>query len=263
MTTVLVLATVLLGAEGGMPAAGQDLKQPAIAASVEPVVVDYGISPVSHEKQSNDGGLIKPVGFDPAKVENLAPVVRASAYAGSGHVSLLQESSPSDAVVSPPIPEVPTAKPMKMEHSSASMNSLGESYSVHDDYTIQPSCDSTCDDGCCSAAHGCQLCNGDTCGCGSGHGHGGVYARHCLPSPWHAPGNMVPHIPYDAVPKTYYYFRPYQMFMIPDQQAQAASWVENRALPYSNQVFDKVYAELEDELNPPGEVVRPATRLVP
>ncbi|PQO42144.1 hypothetical protein [Blastopirellula marina] len=263
MTTVLVIATVLLGAEGGTPAAGLDLKQPSIAATAHPVVVDYGLSPVSHEDQDNDRGLIKPVGFDPARAENFAPVIRASAYSGSEHVSLLQDSSPSDTVVAPPIPEVPSAKPIKMAPSSPPMKSLGESYSVDDDYTIRPSCDSTCDDGRCSTAHGCQLCSEDTCGCGSGHGHGGFYARHCLPSPWHAPGNMVPHIPYDAVPKTYYYFRPYQMFMIPDQQAQAASWVKNRSLPYSNQVFDKVYAELEDELNPSGEFVRPATRLVP
>lgn len=267
MTTVLVLATVLLGAEGGTPAAGLELKQPAIAATAQPVVVGYGISPVSHEDQANVGGLIKPVGFDPAKAEKLAPVIRASAYSGSAEFSLLQESSPSDTVVPPPIPAVPSAKPMKGTPSPAVSSrptqSLGESYSVHDDYTIESSCTATCENNCCSSAHGCQLCGGNAGGCGSGHGHGGFYARHCLPSPWHAPGNMVPHIPYDAAPKTYYYFRPYQMFMIPDQQAQAAGWVENRALPYSNQVFDKVYAELEDELNPRGEVVRPATRLVP
>lgn len=53
------------------------------------------------------------------------------------------------------------------------------------------------------------------------------------------------------------------MFMIPDPQAQASSWVENRALPYSNQVSDKVYAELEEKLNPRGEIVRPATPLFP
>ena len=66
---------------------------------------------------------------------------------------------------------------------------------------------------------------------------------------------MAPHTLYDAYPKTYYYFRPYNMLMIPNQQAQAAAWVSNPHLPYSNEVFQKVYAELEPVLNAPGEVV--------
>ena len=72
---------------------------------------------------------------------------------------------------------------------------------------------------------------------------------------------MLPHIPYTAYPKTYYYFRPYNMLHIPQQQERALAWVENPALPYSNKVFDKVYAELEPLLNAPSEEVAPGQPL--
>ncbi len=264
MTTVFVIAAVLLGAEGGKPAPDLKLKQPeTVVEQALPVAKDFEASSVSLKKRSQEGGLIKPVEYRPSEQSGLAPVVRASSFTSIRQPSTPSDASPSDIVVPPPVPSMPShnpsdAKPLLGDDMPQS-TVLSESYSIHDDYQVTSG--SCCEDASiCQAAHGCNLCGG----CNTwGHGHGGFYARHCLPSPWHAPGNMVPHIPYEALPKTYYYFRPYQMFMIPDQQAQAASWVENPALPYSNNVFEKVYAELEPELNPQGEVVVPVVPVAP
>ena len=67
-----------------------------------------------------------------------------------------------------------------------------------------------------------------------------------LPSPWHSPGNMTQHIPYVAEPKNYYYFRPYNWFHIPDQQAEAAIYGTDPRNPYDNRVvFDDLYEGLE------------------
>ena len=60
---------------------------------------------------------------------------------------------------------------------------------------------------------------------------------------------MSQHFPYEAYPKTYYYFRPYNMLHIPNQQAHAVSNGADPQMPYSNAVFADVYAELEAELD--------------
>ncbi|QDU76568.1 hypothetical protein Pan97_36200 [Bremerella volcania] len=265
MTTVFVIAAVLLGAESGKPAPVVKLKQPVVAEQTEPVVVILGVMPASQLSQQTGGGLIKPVGYEPNRRVVRKPI-QVATVTNKGTFSLLQDISPSDSVAPQAMPSPP--KPIQLQSMNQSV--ISSSYSAHEDYTTGGcGCDTSCDSGCsscnsgcsscgCQKAHGCNLgchggCHGGCNGCG--YGHGGFYARHCLPSPWHAPGNMTPHIPYVAYPKTYYYFRPYNMLHIPDQQARAAAWVENPALPYSNGVFDKVYAELEPILNAPGEEI--------
>lgn len=249
MTTIVVIAAVLFAAEGGTPAPALKLNPTDTTPQALPVVVDQKVARVA-----NEGGLIKPVEYRPSEPKDLAPVVRASSFI-SVRQSSSADASPSDSIVPPPVPAAAAFDSPTSAQDTSHFTGLSESYSVHDDYQV--GCDTCGGNECsCQSAHGCNLCGGCS-SCGYGHGHGGFYAHHCLPSPWHAPGNMVPHIPYEALPKTYYYFRPYQMFMIPDQQAQAAGWVENPALPYSNNVFEKVYAELESELNPQGEEVDP------
>ncbi len=258
MTTVFVIAAVLLGAEGGPAAPVVKLKQPVVAQQAQPVAVVLGEMPASQQNQETSGGLIKPVGYEPSRtIVNKS--VKVAAVGSKGGFSLMQDVSPSDSVSPQAMPTPP--KPIQLQSTGESP--ISEDYSVTEDFTVA-SCgaDTSCDGGCdscgCQSAHGCNLgchggCHGGCYGCG--HGHGGFYARHCLPSPWHAPGNMTPHIPYVAYPKTYYYFRPYNMLHIPDQQARAAAWVENPALPYSNGIFDKVYAELEPVLNAAGEEI--------
>lgn len=91
----------------------------------------------------------------------------------------------------------------------------------------------------------CQTCNPcDTCSDGCLH-KGGFWARHGLPSPHRAPGNMGPHIPYETANMRYYYFRPYNYMHIPIQQAEAVSVGIPASLPYSNSIFQRVYAEIE------------------
>ncbi|PQO27542.1 hypothetical protein C5Y96_18610 [Blastopirellula marina] len=262
MTTVFVIAAVLLGADGGKPAPVVKLQQPVVAEQAEPVVVILGVMPASQLSQQTGGGLIKPVGYEPNRTVVKKPITIAT-VSNTGAYSLLQDVSPSDSVSPKSMPTPPKA----IQLQSMNESTISSSYNAEADYTVgscgcDTSCESSCDSGCnscgCHKAHGCNLgcqggCHGGCHGCG--HGHGGFYARHCLPSPWHAPGNMTPHIPYVAYPKTYYYFRPYNMLHIPDQQARASAWVENAALPYSNGIFDKVYAELEPTLNATGEEI--------
>jgi hypothetical protein len=65
---------------------------------------------------------------------------------------------------------------------------------------------------------------------------------HGLPSPWNPPGNLTPHYPYTPYGTTYYYFRPYNWFHIPTQQAEAAHYDGDPRNPYDNRVvFDGLY----------------------
>jgi len=67
-----------------------------------------------------------------------------------------------------------------------------------------------------------------------------------LPSPWHSPTQLTPHVPYIAEPKDYYYFRPYNWFHIQEQQQDAARYGTDPRNPYDNRiVFDGLYEGLE------------------
>jgi len=238
MTNLFVVAAVILGADANAPL---DLQQPVIAEQTETAEAYFG-------NTDSNKRIIKPVDFK-APSEG-APVYRLSDVQAASY-----QNSPSDSIM-PPMPEAP--KPISAQPMAQSIEQ--SSYHASQDYVTSCGSDTSC--GCetgCSSCDTCSTCGPD-CGCpsccGYGHGHAGFWAKHCLPSPWHAPGNMLPHMPYEALPKTYYYFRPYNMIHIPNQQAQAASWVENPGLPYSNRIFDKVYADLEPELGRDRESVR-------
>ncbi len=56
---------------------------------------------------------------------------------------------------------------------------------------------------------------------------------------------MVQHLPYDAHPKTYYYFRPYNASNILVQQQQAMEAGLNPNMPYSNAIFEDVFRKLD------------------
>jgi hypothetical protein len=98
--------------------------------------------------------------------------------------------------------------------------------------------------GCEAAGGACgDGCNG-SCGCGDGCGDGCGLMRYDLRR---APTNMVPHFPYDAQPKTYYYFRPYNWMHIHQHQGEAAVWNAPPGNPYSNKIFQDVYESIEIE----------------
>lgn len=67
----------------------------------------------------------------------------------------------------------------------------------------------------------------------------------CVATPCHPCGDLHPHYPYDAWPKTYYYFRPYNYRHVRQQQEQAAQWGASAGLPYSNEIFQSVYSRFE------------------
>ena len=64
----------------------------------------------------------------------------------------------------------------------------------------------------------------------------------------HPPTDMMPHMPDLCGPKTYYYFRPYNWAHIGSMQSHAATWGGDSATPYSNKIFEAVYAEFEEEI---------------
>lgn len=92
-------------------------------------------------------------------------------------------------------------------------------------------------------------CESAGCACGDGCSGGcddgcGQLMRYDLR---HPPTNMVPHLPYDAQPKTYYYFRPYNWMHIHQHQGEAAIWNAPAGNPYSNKIFQDVYESIEIE----------------
>lgn len=88
-----------------------------------------------------------------------------------------------------------------------------------------------------SACSSCGSCGG--CGCG-------FWAKRCLPSPHHAPGNHFPRSLFDASPRTYYYFRPYNYPHVTQQVEMGMQMgIEPVYQPYSNEIFQRVYDEIE------------------
>lgn len=251
MTSLFMIAAVLLGADAGQASSPIGLQQPTIAQQAEPVAVIFGQVPASQTATNTEKGLIRPVGYEPQPAAQ-TPILRLAETRGKAGFSLVQDASPSDSMARqhggdstpPPAPVLPS----EVYPEGTASQALPEAYVADADYR--------CGDSCQASAHGCSACAPCTsCGC---HGHHfGLWSHHGLPSVWHAPGNMLPHIPYTSYPKTYYYFRPYNMLHIPKQQEQAVAWAENPALPYSNKIFDKVYNELEPVLNAPSEEVEP------
>jgi hypothetical protein len=70
----------------------------------------------------------------------------------------------------------------------------------------------------------------------------------CFTSPWWCwwikPSERLPHFAYaPPVPGTYY-FRPYSVIQLREQQAMAAVWGIDPRTPYSNDIFQRVYSEM-------------------
>ena len=58
---------------------------------------------------------------------------------------------------------------------------------------------------------------------------------------------MEQHLTYLAQPKTYYYFRPYNMVHIQRQQQLALDLGQDSAAPYDNTIFTTVFDDMEKE----------------
>jgi hypothetical protein len=85
---------------------------------------------------------------------------------------------------------------------------------------------------------------GESCGACTESDAGGV--RFCRPTVRHHCGDLYPHYPYEAFPKTYYYFRPYNHRHVRDQQQAALLWGAPQGQPYARAVFQSVYERFDD-----------------
>ncbi len=105
--------------------------------------------------------------------------------------------------------------------------------SVCESCASEPSCAGCADCGC----HGGGLLSnlkGRLACCCCGH----------FPIPCLASGNMPQRQQYHNGPNGMYYFRPYNYMTITRQQGEA-TWAKRPGLPYSNDVFKNVYAQVE------------------
>jgi hypothetical protein len=53
---------------------------------------------------------------------------------------------------------------------------------------------------------------------------------------------MVPHLPYPPACHGWYYFRPYNVYHLPHLQEAVVSWGGDPRNPYSNELFQRIYA---------------------
>lgn len=84
----------------------------------------------------------------------------------------------------------------------------------------------------------------DCAGCSTGRCRAGC----CIgESCWCSPCNLIPHYPYYPAAHGYYYFRPYHYTHIALQQHLVSRWGGDPRHPYANEIFDRVYAELDAE----------------
>jgi len=250
MTSLLLITAVVLGgnAQEVQTYDGNSLQQPVMvyaSESLETSLFDQNL------RDRGSKVVIQAATYQ-SEPSAIAPVVKAQPTPATRSVVKVsntrqQSESPSDAASAPMAPPAPIAYDSQEQtphyFSSDSSGSC---------------CNTCCPSDCGRCGHGGKCGHGGLFhGCGLGLHHGGYWAKHCLPSPWHAPGNMAPRFPYEAYPHTYYYFRPYNMLHIPEQQEIARGWVDDPGLPYSNGVFAKVYAEYEADLINTPEPIRP------
>lgn len=104
----------------------------------------------------------------------------------------------------------------------------GNQYHGHQNGPVSHHCDGFC--GSIGDGQACDVCGGQRC---------------CKFKYLHAPRDMVQHLPYDAQPKTYYYFRPYNSYHILLQQRQAMEVGVDPKMPYSNAIFQDVFKKLD------------------
>lgn len=95
-----------------------------------------------------------------------------------------------------------------------------------------------------------DFCCDPCCSCSS------CSLRHGLPCPRQSRCDMPQHLPYMAAPKFYYYFRPYNVLHIPEQQDDVNAFGGDRRHPYDNRVFQKVYQNLRFD-DAAAEVITP------
>ena len=95
----------------------------------------------------------------------------------------------------------------------------------------------------CDALYGCRC----ACGCG-------CCDFRCCPC-----CQMFPHYAYYPPMHGYYYFRPYHHSHVPTQQLLVTQWGGDPRNPYSNQVFQAIYASSGKGEASPRSIPTPAT----
>lgn len=109
-------------------------------------------------------------------------------------------------------------------------------------------------------------CGGDCCGSSCG-GHCCCAAKHpWLYSLFHTTGDMAQHQIYFPHAHGYYYFRPYNLVHVQQQQEMVTRWGLDARNPYDNRPFEKIYAEqevLQQQYLPPQDPNPPSTVYVP
>ncbi len=63
--------------------------------------------------------------------------------------------------------------------------------------------------------------------------------------PWTSTGDMPQHMPYFPTAHGYYYFRPYNVIHVLQQQEMARRWGLDPRNPYDNRFFEKIYEAVE------------------
>lgn len=62
---------------------------------------------------------------------------------------------------------------------------------------------------------------------------------------WHSTGDMPQHLPYFPNAHGYYYFHPYNVIHINQQQEMVARWGLDPRNPLDNRFFERIYQEQE------------------
>lgn len=88
--------------------------------------------------------------------------------------------------------------------------------------------------------------DGSSCDCAADPARGGRGARGACRSGYFR-HNEFPHYPYFPCDHGYYYFQPYNVSHVALHQSIAAGWGIDARNPYSNEIFQKVYAQYEAE----------------
>ena len=63
---------------------------------------------------------------------------------------------------------------------------------------------------------------------------------------WHSPGDMPQHYPYFPNAHGYYYYRPYNVIHIPQQQEMINRWGLDPRNTMDNRFFERIYQEQEN-----------------
>ncbi len=174
---------------------------------------------------------VSPVFISDKVAAAVAPVTRT--------ISDVRVSSFTSELQAPPVPEptplfdVPTPLPMDTSEWIVTLEAK--------EMVCETDC---CDSDCCCDGSGSD-CGGRGCG-GRGCGGRGCGCRGgCLGNDTRCQMHL--HYPYYPAMHGYYYFRPYHPRHVREQQGVAAMWGEDPRVPYANAVFQRVYAQYQQE----------------